>query len=1803
VPDTTLNTISTVAASSLPTDPTPTCAPLFGRSVWYKYMASSPARVRLQTADPEKPSNFDTVIAVYQETPDNLVEIACNNDDVTRTGSDVDFTPEVGKPYWIMVAGNNDAGGDLNLKFTRFPTPANATPTDAMPITLPLPFTARQDTTGAPPDPAGYPAVTCGNRPNHSVWFRYTAVAGDTEVTFQTINSDYDTVMTVWTGDPAQPQNFQRVLPNPGNPNDCVDSDDMGVYRGSRFILKPTAGTTYYIRISGYYGSTGNLRLEAFRPSTVVPANDEFRDAKAITYDPETGNYLIDGSDVSTSAFSADTTNTRRDDAFPPATYPAAPTCSDDIGHTLWYRYQAPAQQRITFDTADSNFDTVVVAYVQRADGRLVEVGCNDDFDGHKQARLALNTDETVTLYLMFGGYRFDRGNQLNIRINQVLPQVFGFNLLDATQGLDLGPLYDQSVYSLGSLPSQISIRANTDPALVGSVRFQLDGQVVLYTANDAPYLLRGRDQNGKYIPWTPTVGTHVLRATAYTGPNATGKAGPTRQITFTIRRNNTAPVVDAGLTQRIVLPQRTASLKGTATDDGLPNASLTTTWTAVNPPGALSFADPDRLETTATFGRAGTYQLRLQAFDGEFTQSDTMTVIVEASAATNQPPTAVISSPQAGIITAGSGGSINLVLNGASSTDPEDTLDQLGFGWYWTANGAPQGAAGPTTTATFGVGTYQLTLSVADSLGAVGTATVNFEVVAPQNQPPVVDAGVDTFVVLPNTLVLNGSALDDGLPSTGALTHVWTVVSGPGPVSFSDERVLAPVVSFAVPGTYVLELSASDGEFTRSDTVTITVRTLADGNAAPIAEAGPDATIKLPTNTITLQGRASDDGLPAGSTLTVTWASVEPAARVTFNDVHALTAAATFEAAGIYQLRLTASDGELSSSDTVTITVLAADANQTPKADAGPDQTVTDTDGSGSEPMTLDGSGSSDADGFIVEYRWTENGDTLATTVQPTVDLKVGIHTITLVVVDDGGAQNIDQVIIRVLPTTTEPPVLVSAVNSASDGVNEDGPIYTAGNKAIWIGNGQTLDASYTGLRFTNIKLPPGTHISEAHIEFYSPAQNWINTGLIVAAEAADNSLPFSPVNRPSERTLTSQTASFASNANWAANQWHSVEGLAPVVQAILDRPGWQSGNSIALILKGNGTQWGRRFLSNFASDPRLSPRLVIHYSASGPAPVNQPPLAYSIDLSTLQQQAVAVEPLMYASDPDGDPLLLVETSAPANGSVVLTDWQKARYTPNPGFVGTDTFTYTVCDLARACATGTVAIHVLKPNLGPVTLDAQIGASGDDVNEDGPQFQSAAQMVWLGSGQSVDGSYTGLRFTQLDIPPGATIISAHLEVYTQTNSWNRMQFTLNADAADNSLPFSPTDKPSGRQRTLSSVAHFSDNRWEAGRWYALDEIAPVIQEVVSRPGWRNDSSLSLILNGAGGSWGRKFVTSYDGNPAYAPRLVVVYGLPPGSIQSLTANRRTAAMRPLNLARPFAIFSASVLSGSAPLQVQFTDNSSGVVSAYQWDFGDGSTSTERSPSHIFAAPGEYTVTLTVSGKDGTNSAQVMIGVDTGAPTTTAPTASVPTATPIPATLAPAPVAALQADTVSGAAPLTVQFTSTSSGSIQSYSWNFGDGNISAEANPVHTFNAGSYTVILTVTGEGGSSSMQMIVNALPPAASPQPETPPPSASPAPTDTPAPTAAAAPTAAFTPSAVSGDAPLTIQFVNTSSGDISAYQWDFGDGSTSSEASPAHSYRAPGQYTVTLIVAGGGGSSTAQASVTVSAPQQPETIAAP
>ena len=199
----------------------------------------------------------------------------------------------------------------------------------------------------------------------------------------------------------------------------------------------------------------------------------------------------------------------------------------------------------------------------------------------------------------------------------------------------------------------------------------------------------------------------------------------------------------------------------------------------------------------------------------------------------------------------------------------------------------------------------------MSDPLGAgirAGTAAGTIVDDDSPNNPPEVAAGPDRVVPV-GPADLDGTASDDGRPLPPALSVLWSQVSGPSPATFADATAVDTAVTLPAAGTYVFRLTASDGELSASDDVTLEARA---GNQPPVASAGPDQFVLAPVATANLSGFASDDGLPEGSSLTVAWSLVSGPGAVTFGNPTAVATTVTLSAPGLYVLRLTAFDGEL---------------------------------------------------------------------------------------------------------------------------------------------------------------------------------------------------------------------------------------------------------------------------------------------------------------------------------------------------------------------------------------------------------------------------------------------------------------------------------------------------------------------------------------------------------------------------------------------------------------------------------------------------------------------------------------------------------------------------------------------------------------------------------------------------------------------------------------------------------------------------------------------------------------------------
>lgn len=513
------------------------------------------------------------------------------------------------------------------------------------------------------------------------------------------------------------------------------------------------------------------------------------------------------------------------------------------------------------------------------------------------------------------------------------------------------------------------------------------------------------------------------------------------------VKAVSTPPVADAGAAQA-VNPGSAVNLDGSgSSDDGsiTTYAWIQTSGTSVSLTGA----------NTATPSFTAPSSSGVLSFQLTVTDDVGITATNSVSVTVNQPPTAHAGNDQS--VSIGQA----VTLDGSGSSDSDGSISS--YQWNQTAgttvtlSGAT--TASPTFTAPATAGTLTFQLTVTDNLGATSSDTMNVVV----NDVLTARAGGDQTARPGDTVILDGSASSD--PSGPIASYSWQQVSGAA-VSLSSASVAAP--TFTAPNatdTLTFQLTVTNGSGnTATDTVSVLM--LPPINLPPVTNAGSDQVVTQ-GDLVTLDGSASSD--PDGTISAFMWEQISGTA-VVLSGVNTATASFTAPAAGVLTFRLWSTDNKgLSSYDIVNITVNPAVSDAAPVANAGVDQEIV----SGSA-VTLDGSTSSDPDGSIVSYNWTQTSGSAVTlnsanTVSAnfTAPATGSSLTFRLTVVDDQGVSAIDTVNVVVRSNNVVP-----SANAGPDQIVNQGDAVTLNGSASSDSDGSIASYSWLQTSGTGVTL-----------------------------------------------------------------------------------------------------------------------------------------------------------------------------------------------------------------------------------------------------------------------------------------------------------------------------------------------------------------------------------------------------------------------------------------------------------------------------------------------------------------------------------------------------------------------------------------------------------------------------------------------------------------------------------------------------------------------------------------------------------
>ncbi|MEP7109789.1 MAG: hypothetical protein ABI760_17470, partial [Ferruginibacter sp.] len=522
--------------------------------------------------------------------------------------------------------------------------------------------------------------------------------------------------------------------------------------------------------------------------------------------------------------------------------------------------------------------------------------------------------------------------------------------------------------------------------------------------------------------------GVYQYQLTVTDNNGATGK--DTVQVTV-----NAAPSANAGTDKLISLPTNTTTLTGTGTDsDGTISSYL---WAKISGPATGTIATPNAATTALTSLVQGVYQYQLTVTDNNgATGKDTVKVTVNAAPSANAGTDKLISLPT------------NTTTLTGTGTDSDGTISS--YLWAKISGPATGTIATPnaaTTALTSLVqGVYQYQLTVTDNNGATGKDTVKVTV----NAAPTANAGTDKLISLPtNTTTLTGTGTDsDGTISS----YAWVKISGPTTGTIATPNAATTALTSLVQGVYQYQLTVMDNRGTTgNDIIQVTV------NAAPIANAGTDKLIILPTNSTTLSGTGTDAD---GTVNSYAWIKISGPSSGTIATPNAATTALNSLIQGVYKYQLTVTDNKgATGKDTVQVTVST---NAAPVANAGIDKIITLP----TKTTTINGTGT-DADGTISSFAWVKisgpsSGSIASPNAASTVlnNLVQGVYQYQLTVTDNKGATGKDTV-----------QVIVNAVPVANAGI--DKLISLPTNSTSLTGTGSDADGTISSYAWLKISGP----------------------------------------------------------------------------------------------------------------------------------------------------------------------------------------------------------------------------------------------------------------------------------------------------------------------------------------------------------------------------------------------------------------------------------------------------------------------------------------------------------------------------------------------------------------------------------------------------------------------------------------------------------------------------------------------------------------------------------------------------------
>ena len=457
---------------------------------------------------------------------------------------------------------------------------------------------------------------------------------------------------------------------------------------------------------------------------------------------------------------------------------------------------------------------------------------------------------------------------------------------------------------------------------------------------------------------------------------------------------------------------------------------------------------------------------------------------------------------------------------------------------------------------------------------------------------------------------------------------------------------------------------------------------------------------------------------------------------------------------------------------------------------------------------------------------------------------------------------------------------VLDVQVGQSSDDAEQriaDGSMYLDSSDLELVNDTGYNGLQTVGMRFQNVTVPQGANIIAAYIEFETDETSSGSTSLSIYGQDSSSASTFTnTTNNISSRPKTSAAVSWNPSSWNVVSQKNQTPDLRSIVQEVVNRNDWSSGNNMAFIVTGSGT----RSAESYDGEAANAPLLHIEYGLdSGSGDEQAPSTPNGLQATSVGSNSVAL-----SWNAANDNVAVTGYNIYRNGTQIASSSNLSH--TDTSVLPNTTYGYQVSafDAAGNESNRSATLNVTtEGHSTTLMLDVQVGQSSDDAEQrvsNGSMYLDSSDLE-LVNDTGYNGLQTvGMRFQNVTVPQGSNIIAAYIEFETdETSSGSTSLSIYGQDSSSASTFTSTTNNISSRPKTSAAVS------WNPSSWNVVSQknqtpdLRLIVQEVVNRNDWSSGNNMAFIVTGSG----TRSAESYDGEAANAPLLHIEYGLDSGS--------------------------------------------------------------------------------------------------------------------------------------------------------------------------------------------------------------------------------------------------------------------------------------------------------------------------------